>query len=153
MATRFRSLILGVLSVGVALLAVLALTNTVFAGDFTADGDITVSSVTMGDSTANLIIFSDATADSWTYNAGAFTVVNPGAFTIGSSNSSVVSIKATQSSNGYVTCANNTTPGTSAITLPTTVSTYTIVPQTVACGGGGVTTTSPGGGGDGKRQR
>ncbi len=149
MATRFRSLILGVLSVGVALLAVLALTNTVFAGDFTANGDITVSSVTMGDSSANMIIFSGATADSWTYNAGAFTVVNPGAFTIGSSNSSVVSIKATQSSNGYETCANNTTPGTSSITLPTTVSTYTIVPQTVACGGGGVSTTSPGGGGGG----
>ena len=97
--------------------------------DFVADGNITVSAVTFGTGTADMIIFSGSTAESWTFNSGAFTVTNPGsAFQVGSSDSSVKSMKIS-SAGSVVVCTENTTPGTSYATLPTSSATYTIEPS------------------------
>lgn len=104
---------------------VLAATN-----DFIADGNITVSSVTFGSGTADMIIFDSSSSESWSFNSGTFTVTNPGsAFGIGSSDSTVKSVQATLSGS-TVACAENSTAGTSYLTLPTTSGTYTIVPST-----------------------
>ena len=105
--------------------------SPVFAAtnDFTADADITVSSVTFGDVTADMLILDTSTAESWTFDGGTFTVVNPGTFKVGSSDSSVVSIKITLGGTNRV-CEENSTPGTSYATVPTAAGTYTIVPST-----------------------
>lgn len=113
------------------LLSVLLVPLVGFAAtnDFVADANITVSAVTFGGSTADMIIFSGSTAESWTFNSGAFTVTNPGsAFQVGSSDSSVKSMKISQGSS-VVVCTENTTPGTSYATLPTSSGTYTVAPS------------------------
>jgi len=96
--------------------------------DFIADADITVTGVTFGTpATVDMFIFDESTSESWTFSSGVFTVVNPGsAFKIGSSNSNVKSIKTTRGS--VNTCTENTTPGTTYVTLSTTAGTYTITP-------------------------
>ncbi len=99
--------------------------------DFTANSDITVSDVTFGASTADMTIFNGSASESWTFNAGTFSVTNPDtAFKIGSSDSSVKAIKATRSGSD-VACSENTTPGTSYLTLPTISGVYTISPLTI----------------------
>ena len=103
---------------------ILAATN-----DFTADGNITVSGVTFGSGTADMLIMNGSTAESWEFSGGSFTVTNPGTFNVGSSDSSVKSIKITQGATD-VACGENTSPGTSYVTLPTAAATYTIVPYT-----------------------
>jgi hypothetical protein len=101
--------------------------------DFTANSNITVSAVTFGSGTANMLIMNGSTAESWKFNAGTFTVTNPGTFQIGSSNSSVKSIQISEGSATLV-CAENSTPGTSYATVPTTAGTYTITPsETTQC--------------------
>ena len=97
--------------------------------DFTADGNITVSSVTFGAGTADMLILDTSTAESWSFSSGTFTVTNPGTFIVGSSDSAVKSIKVTQGGSD-VACAENTTPGTSYVTLPTSSATYTVEPYT-----------------------
>ena len=97
--------------------------------DFVADGNITVSAVTFGTGTADMIIFSGSTAESWTFSSGTFIATNPGsAFQVGSSDSSVKSMKIS-SGGSVVVCTENTTPGTSYATLPTSSATYTIEPS------------------------
>ena len=96
--------------------------------DFTADGNITVDSVTFGAGTADMLIMNGSTAESWIFNSGTFTVTNPGTFKVGSSDSSVKSIKVTQGGTNLA-CAENSTPGTSYVTVPTTAGTYTIEPS------------------------
>lgn len=107
-----------------ALSPVLAATD-----DFTADGDITVTGVTFGVTTADMLIMNTSTAESWTFDSGAFTVTNPGTFMVGSINSDVKSIKFMQGSTNLA-CAANTTPGTSYATAPTAAGTYTVTPST-----------------------
>ena len=97
--------------------------------DFTANNNITVSGVTFGSGSANMIIMNGSTAQSWSQSSGAFTVTNPGsAFNVGSADSAVKSIQIT-SSGSTVVCSANTTPGTSYSTLPTTAGTYTVIPS------------------------
>lgn len=114
----------------------LLLPTLVFAAvtDFTANSNVTVSAVTFGAGTANMIIMNGATAQSWLFNSGAFTVTNPGAaFNVSSLDSTVKSIQVTSGGTTLV-CAANTTPGTSYATLPTTTGTYTVLPSaTTAC--------------------
>lgn len=98
------------------------------ATDFTADADVTISAVTFGASTADMLILNTSTAESWEYTAGAFTVTNPGTFKIGSSDSAVKTVRMTQGGS-TVACAINTTPATSYVTAPTTAATYTVVPS------------------------
>lgn len=97
--------------------------------DFVANSNITVPGVTFGASTADMVIMSGSESESWTFSSGTFTVANPGsAFQVGSSDASVKSIQVTQSGTTLV-CQENTTPGTSAATLPTTAGTYTVSPS------------------------
>lgn len=97
--------------------------------DFVADANITVSAVTFGVGTADMIIFSGSTAESWTFNSGTFTVVNPGSsFQVGSSDSNVKSMKIS-SGGSVLVCTENTTPGTTYATLPTNSGTYTVEPS------------------------
>ncbi len=101
--------------------------------DFSANGDITVESVTFGSGTADMIIFDGSSAESFAYNSGTFTVVDPDStntFKIGSSDSSVKSIQADRGGS-TVACSENTTPGTSYLTLPSDSGTYTVNPSTV----------------------
>lgn len=116
------------------LLAALPTVGFAATNDFTADGNITVSGVTFGSTVADMLIFSGSTAESWLFSSGAFTATNPGvAFQVGSSDAAVKSIQVSQGSSTLV-CGENTTPGTSYATLPTTSGTYTISPSaTTAC--------------------
>ena len=102
--------------------------------DFVANSNITVSGVTFGSITADMLILSGSTAESWLFNSGAFSATNPGsAFQVGSSDSAVKSIQVTSGGTTLV-CSENTTPGTSFATLPTASGTYTISPSaTTAC--------------------
>jgi|GEM_PF-1950744 len=117
-----------ILSIFFPIIVFAAVTN------FVANGNITVSGVTFGLTTANMIIMNGSTAESWSFNNGAFTAINPGsAFNVGSSDASVKSIQVTSGSTTLV-CSQNTTPGTSYATLPTTPGTYTVLPSaTVQC--------------------
>lgn len=117
----------------IIILIILLLATPVLAAttDFTAGSDITVNAVTFGTTSANMIIFNGSTAESWSYNSGVFTVTNPGsAFKVGSSDPSVKSI-VVLSGGKNVACYENTMPGTSSVTLPTTAGTYTVEPSTV----------------------
>lgn len=96
--------------------------------DFVANSNITVPSVTFGAGTADMLILSGSQSESWTFSSGTFTVSNPGTFQVGSSDSTVKSIQVSQSGT-TLACAGNTTPGTSAVTLPTTAGTYTVSPS------------------------
>ena len=97
--------------------------------DFVANGNITVTGVTFGASTADMLILSGSESESWLFSSGTFTVTNPGsAFQVGSSDSTVKSIQVTQGGTTLV-CSENSTPGTSFATLPTTAGTYTVSPS------------------------
>ena len=97
--------------------------------DFVANSNITVAGVTFGVSTADMLIFNTSEAESWLFSSGTFTVTNPGSvFRVGSSDSAVSSIQVSQGGTTLV-CSENTTPGTSYATLPTTAGTYTISPS------------------------
>lgn len=97
--------------------------------DFVANGNITVAGVTFGAGTTDMLILSGSESESWLFSSGTFTVTNPGsAFQVGSSDSTVKSIQVTQSGTTLV-CSENTTPGTSFATLPTTAGTYTVSPS------------------------
>jgi hypothetical protein len=113
------------------IMLLLLLIPPVFAAtnDFTADANITVSGVTFGSGTTDMLIMNGSTAESWTFNNGTFTVTNPGTFKVGSADSSVKSIKITQGGTN-LECAENSNPGTSYVTLPTAAGTYTVEPST-----------------------
>lgn len=97
--------------------------------DFVANSNITVPGVTFGAGTADMLILSGSESESWTFSSGTFTVTNPGsAFQVGSVDSTVKSIQISQSGT-TLACSENTTPGTSAVTLPTTSGTYTVSPS------------------------
>lgn len=124
--------------------------------DFTTNGNVTVSSVLGGSDYYELLIMDGSSAASVGYDAsGWLTVTDPDStatFKVGSANSSVASIRVDKSSL-QVACADNTTAGTSYVTLPTTSGVYTVYPSTNACvtanpGTGG----SPGGGGAKKKK-
>lgn len=118
-----------------AVISVISLPGIIFAAtdDFVAGSDITVSDVTFGGTTADMLVLNGSTAESWTFDSGAFTVSNPGTFKVGSSDSAVKSIQITQGGSTLI-CAENTTPGTSFATVPTSAGTYTVEPSaTVAC--------------------
>ncbi len=106
--------------------AVLAATN-----DFTANGDITISGVTFGTGTTDMIIFNGSTAESWQFNNGTFTVTNPGTFKVGSADSGVKSFRILLNGS-TVACDENVSPGVSYTTLPTNPGTYTIQPSSVS---------------------
>ena len=120
-----KYLIIGFLSLVFSVSIVVAATT-----DFTADSDVTVSSVTFGASTADMLILNSSTAESWSYDVGTFTVTNPGTFNVGSGSgeSTVKTIRMTQGGS-TVACALNTTPATSYVTAPTAAATYTVVPS------------------------
>jgi len=114
----------------IVLVSLFALPSAIFAAtnDFTASSDITVSNVTFGSTVADMLILSGSTAESWLFSNGTFSVTNPGTFKVGSSDSSVKSIQVSQGGSVLV-CAENTTPGTSYATLPTSSGTYTVAPS------------------------
>jgi hypothetical protein len=112
--------------------------------DFVANGDITVSSVAGAGApnvnydplTANLLIMSGSQTESWTYNAGTFTVTNPDStnpFQVGSADSSIISIRVNDNAGAQAVCADNTTPGTSYVTLPTASGTYNVYGSSSVC--------------------
>jgi hypothetical protein len=101
--------------------------------DFIADGNITVSSVIFetGTSTADMLIMASSTAESWSYSAGLFTATDPGSFSIGSADSDVKSMVVKLGSTA-VLCQENTTPGTSYVTIVgATTSPYKIYPSSI----------------------
>ena len=116
--------------VTIILLALVFLATSLYAAttDFTANSDVTVSAVTFGESTADMLILNNSTAESWVYNAGAFTITNPGTFKVGSSDAAVKTFRMTQGGS-TVACALNTTPGTDYVTAPIAAATYTVVPS------------------------
>ncbi|MDD5071893.1 MAG: hypothetical protein PHQ42_04130, partial [Patescibacteria group bacterium] len=112
----------------VLFLAVFLLVSPVFAAttDFTANGDITVTGVTFGDTAIDVTILDESTAESWSFDSGTFTVTNPGsAFKVACSDTNVKAISVTSGS-ATLACAKNSTPGTSYVTFPTTSGTYTL---------------------------
>jgi hypothetical protein len=112
------------------LTAIMAISSFVIAAttDFTANSDLTVTGVTFGVTTADMLILNGSTAESFGFDAGAFTVTNPGSFQVGSSDVAVKTIRAAQGAS-TVACTINTTPGTSYLTVPTVAGIYTITPS------------------------
>lgn len=106
---------------------VMAATN-----DFVASSNVTVSDVTFGVGTTNLLIFSGSTAES-IITSTTLTVTNPGSsFHVGSADASVASVRA--SLNGdEVSCGSNSTPGASYLSLPTTAGVYVVTPSSSSC--------------------
>src|SRR3990167_6335504 len=96
--------------------------------DFTSDANVTVSAVTFGGSTADMLVLSGSTAESWSYDSGTFTATNPGTFKVGSSDTAVIALRVLRS-DALVQCAYNGDPGTSYVELPTAAAIYTISPS------------------------
>ncbi|MBU2220126.1 hypothetical protein KJ665_03200 [Patescibacteria group bacterium] len=122
-----KNILITVLALLVFALPVLAAVT-----DFTADGNIVVSGVTLygGSTTDNLLILDTSTSESFNFASGVFTVTNPGsAFKVGSAESTVKSVYVLKSG-VEVACATNPTPGTSYVTLPTTAADYIVYPST-----------------------
>jgi hypothetical protein len=106
---------------------------TIVLAGFTANGNINVNQVVFGSAFADMIIFSGSASNSWSFNSGVFSVTNPGVFKVGSADTAVKSIIVKNGSTA-VACAQNSTPGTSYVTLPTTAATYNIEPSaTIDC--------------------
>lgn len=102
--------------------------------DFISDSNITVSGVTFGATTTDLLILSSSGAESWTYNSGLFTVTNPDAiniFKVGSEYSAVPAIRVSNSGGVVVACIKNSNPGTSYVSLPTGSDVYTVEPVNI----------------------
>ena len=121
-------------TIAITVLALLVFALPVLAAvtDFTADGNIVVSGVTLyeGGTTDDLLILTNSTSESFNFNSGVFTVTNPGsAFKVGSSNSTVKSIYVRKAGTA-VACATNPSPGTSYVSLPTTAADYVVYPST-----------------------
>lgn len=117
----------------VILFLLLVLPAMAMATEFVVDENIVVEAVTFGGATADMIIFNGAQAESITYyDSGTFTVTNPGVFQVGSANTAVKTILVKDIGGTTISCANNSTPGTSYVTLPATAATYTIVPSATA---------------------
>ncbi|PLX27616.1 hypothetical protein C0583_00025 [Candidatus Parcubacteria bacterium] len=104
--------------------------------DVTFSQNMTVTGVTFGTTTADMIVFSGSETESFDITVGAFSVTNPGsAFNVGSSDADVASIVITKDS-AMVACAVNTTPGTSYVTVPSDSGTYVVAPSsTTSCDG------------------
>lgn len=116
--------------------------------DFTADSNITVTGVTGDGLTADYVIITGSTAESWSFNGGVFTVTVAvgSSFNIITSNTSVIATNYTI--NGYTNCADNSVPGSSMVTLSGT-GTFTVAPKSTNCSGGSGSTPPPSGGGGG----
>lgn len=137
---------------GILLVSLAFLPSLCSAAEFTADADIEVQNITHGDHQITFKIFSGSKAASLVANNTSIVVTNvEGYFRVGSVDSSVVSIKATKTSDGSTTCADNLTLGTSYFSVPTTAGEYTVVPQSNICdeagSPGGATAGSSGSGG------
>ncbi|MEK7136402.1 MAG: peptidoglycan-binding domain-containing protein [Patescibacteria group bacterium] len=140
--------------IGTVVLAALAIATALPAQaattDFIADGNITVSSVVYGSLTVDMLIMSGSRAESWNFDSSNFTVTNADAtnpFTVGSSDATVKSMRVRQSGGSSETCANNTTLGTSFVTVPTQGS-YVVYPSPDLC-----SVASTGGGGGSKKEK
>lgn len=106
--------------------AVLAATN-----DFIADADITVSGVTFGSTTTDMTIMNGSAAESWSFNNGVFTVTNgdpTGPFKVSSADVNVKSFYV-MSGSSVAACQENTTPGTSYVSVPANSGAYTLEPS------------------------
>lgn len=102
--------------------------------DFTAIENIIVPDVIFDGSasTSDMLIIATSTAESWGIASGLFSVTNAGDFKVGSSDSVVKSILV-KLGTANVACQENTTPGSSYVTvLNATTSAYTVKPSTIS---------------------
>jgi len=103
------------------------------SNNFSSDGKITVSDVTFGSTTTDLVIMPNSSAESWAYNAGSFTVTNPDSiniFKVGSANSLVKAIRVSSNS-VVVACVKNTDPGNTYVSLPNGAAVYSVEPLNI----------------------
>jgi len=109
-----KFLVITVLALFLAL-PVFALTDS----DFKADGDITVTGITLNSSTSSLVIKSGSEARTWTFNDGGFTVTNASStsFKIYSTDANVKAIKVASTTIG---CTVNDTTGAAPATIAST---------------------------------
>ena len=119
--------------------------------DFVADGNVGITGVVYGAFTSELTIMNGSKAESIDFTSGTFTVTNPDAtagFKVGSGTFTAKSIRVrSQAQSSETVCADNTTLGTSYVTLPTTADVYTVYGSETACEGSGSTSGGGGGGG------
>ncbi|OHA58981.1 MAG: hypothetical protein A2571_01225 [Candidatus Vogelbacteria bacterium RIFOXYD1_FULL_44_32] len=123
--------------------------------DFVADGDITVASVVYNSLTADLLILNGSKAEIWNFDSSNFIVTNPdpsAQFKVGSSDASVKSIRTRLTTGDDEVCANNTTPGTSYVTVPTQGA-YFVYPSSDSCTTASSGGTGGGGGGGNKKAK
>jgi hypothetical protein len=110
-----------------AVIALAALPFSASANGFSANADITVSTITFGDSSVDMTILNGSSTGSFTYDGGIFTVTDPETFKVSASDQSVYGIRATLSGN-TVACVKNSDPGTSYLIIPNMAGEYTIEP-------------------------
>jgi hypothetical protein len=104
------------------------------SNNFISTSKLTVSQVTFGATTTDLVIMPNSSAESWTYSSGLFTVTNPDAtniFKVGSSNPAVTAIRVLSSSSAVVACVKNTDPGNTYVSLPVTADIYSVEPSSI----------------------
>jgi len=113
--------------------------------DFNATSNVIADEITFGSGTTELIIMSGSTAEEVEFST-SLTITNPGSvFKVGSSDSTVKSLRITQNSS-VLACEVNATPGTSFVSLPTTSGEYVAVPSTeTSCPSSGGSASSGGG--------
>lgn len=96
--------------------------------DVIFDEDVTITDVTLGDSITDMIVFDDSTTEILDITNGILTITNPGnSFKVGSSDSDVQTIVILKN-NTMESCTENSTPGATSVTLPTSSGVYTIKP-------------------------
>ncbi|MFH1326391.1 MAG: hypothetical protein ABIH48_02895 [Candidatus Falkowbacteria bacterium] len=101
--------------------------------NFIADANITITGFTVGDASVDLFIFDESTCEEWTFSDGILTITNSGsAFKVGCSSESVGSLYSALNGT-MVDCVDNTAPGTTYLTMPTTTGSYTAGPLASDC--------------------
>ncbi len=114
------------------LVGILVVIPSFVSASFTANSNITISNITLDSGTTSLIIFSGSTSSDMSVNSGQLSITNPGIFKVGANTTAVKSFKV-KKSGLVVVCSNNTTPGTSYITLPTEAAVYIVEPVATVC--------------------
>ena len=129
-----KYLIIGLLALAFSALTVFATTSS----DFIANGNIDVG--------GGMIILNESRAESWAYSdADVFTVTNPApSYGFSVASNSGLSIRVTNSGGTEVACMDNSTPGTSFVTVPLTSGVSTISTSATACSTTGVTSRASG---------
>jgi len=115
--------------------------------NFTANGDITIDSVTGSGVSAALTILNGSQAESWTFSSGSLSVINANPsnrFRVGSDDAGVISMRVNNASGNEIACVD----GNGGVAVPAgSGDAYNVYPSATACTAAASSRGSSGGGG------